>query len=154
MARRNEHERREQSLFFQWKNLREHQIPELSCLYAIPNEGMGGRDRKYAMIVGAQRKAEGRQKGVPDICLPVQRRIPPPPEGHAGPHGFYAALYIEMKTPTTYPKPEQRAWADRLERYGSKVVRRCTSWQDAARHVLSYLGHEVTRHGFPELFED
>lgn len=58
------------------------QFPELDSAYAIPNESFGKRD-------GAEKKARGRRKGMPDVCLPVPRRAP---DG-----SVYGACYIEMK---------------------------------------------------------
>jgi hypothetical protein len=147
MARGN-YEHAQQVALFQWAAIKEAHIPELACLYAIPNAS------RRSPRQGAQMKAEGMKAGVPDVALPVQRPIPPDPDGNTQQVGFYAALYIEMKAPDKYPRPEQRAWADRLERWGNKVVRRCITWQDAAREILSYLGHDVTRRKFPELFVD
>jgi hypothetical protein len=57
-------------------------FPELDALYSIPNESFGKRD-------GGDKKARGRRKGMPDLCLPVARR--------AQTGGIYGACYLEMK---------------------------------------------------------
>lgn len=136
---RNDFEHQEQALLISWAFLREGSVPELENLYAIPN----GSDKSFG--VAARMKAEGLKPGVPDLCLAVLR---PLPECDA----WWGSLYIEMKSPTGYPRPDQREWADRLEKRGMKVIRRCVKWEDAARHILEYLGIEVTRAKFPELF--
>lgn len=131
-----------QAMLFSWIDLKMASIPELACAFAVPN----GAYKSKAMA--GKFKAEGLRSGVPDVVLAVlaEERVT------GAITMVYGSLYIEMKTPTTYPKPNQREWADRLEERGMKVVRRCTSWQDAAREMLVYLGHEVTRQKFPELF--
>lgn len=148
----NEHEI--QKKLFSWIELHEGKIPELKNAFAIPNGG------KRSKATAGKMKAEGQKAGVPDICLAV---MAPRAQGVSGrpEHGNwlpaspdYGSLYIEMKTPKGYPSPIQREWADRLDKAGMKVIRRCTSWQDAARHMLEYLGHEVTRRNYPELFVD
>lgn len=150
---RNDPEHQQQSLLFSWAKLKETQIPELESLYAVPN----GSNKSIAQAV--KFKAEGLKSGVPDVVLPVlmwNEAGRPVPQDGSGPETFascwFGGLYIEMKAPDKYPRPDQRAWADRLERQGMKVIRRCTTWQDAARHILEYLGIEVTRKRFPELF--
>jgi hypothetical protein len=45
--------------------------PIMSRLFAIANGGARGDDARSKMIRGAQMKAEGVKKGVPDIMLPV-----------------------------------------------------------------------------------
>ena len=137
-TKRADPEHQEQVAFFQWALLREERIPGLKNLYAVANAGAGGQAGRAGYM-----KAEGVKAGVPDICLAVVSQQGPV---------IYGSLYIEMKTPTTYPKPHQREWADRLEEAGMKVVRRCIRWQDAAKHCLEYLGLTVTPRTFPELF--
>jgi hypothetical protein len=139
-APRGPSEHQIQSEFFRWAALREAKVPELGLLYAVPNAA------KRGPALASKMKREGLKAGVPDIVLPSLQPVV------SGQMVFYGSLYIEMKLPTTYPSPHQRDWADRLERSGMKVVRRCTSWQDAARHCLEYLGVAVTPRAFPELF--
>lgn len=59
--------------------------PELRWMFAVPNGGSRGSDKRSAMIAGANMKAEGVKSGVADIMLPVAR------------HGLHG-LFIEMKT--------------------------------------------------------
>lgn len=147
-----QYEHYEQVNLFSWLALKEERFPELACAYAIPNAA------KRSAHQGAWMKAEGMKAGVPDVVLPVMRTVwdPETQESRSGvlPRGGrnYGGLYIEMKSPDKYPRPNQREWADRLEAAGQKVIRRCTTWQEAAKHMLEYLGVEVTRAKFPELF--
>lgn len=74
--------------------------PEFELLYAIANAGAGAQRGQAGKM-----KAEGVKPGVPDLCLPV-------------PRGSYHGLYIEMKTETSGPSPEQRVWLARLKEQG------------------------------------
>jgi hypothetical protein len=116
----------EQVKLFKWREENELAILELQLLFAIPNfSGRGGSVRQR-MRDGARLKAEGRRKGVPDICLPV-------------PRGGYHALYIELKAERS-PTPEQKWWRDHLREQGNRaeIVR----WFEGARDlILSYLNH-------------
>lgn len=143
-----------QAALFSWINAKTPAIPELENAYAVPNGS-------YKSKASAGRfRAEGLRAGVPDICLAVMAPRPqgvsytPDGPGHLPPSFEYGSLYIEMKRPGEKPRPSQVVWADRLEARGMKVIRRCTCWREAARHMLEYLGHEVTRRKYPELFLD
>jgi hypothetical protein len=95
------------------------QLAQEGMLFHIANEGirLGG--------MGARFKREGIVKGVADLCLAIPR------------HG-YGALYIEMKRPGTYQRPEQKAWQQAVEKYGSKYVV-CRSVQEFIVEVNRYL---------------
>ena len=94
--------------------------PEMRLLYAIPN-WIGVRTAKH----GARLKAEGRKKGVPDICLPV-RRFP------------YIGLYLEMKTEDGALSSDQREWIERLRAAGHCVYVARSS-ELARRFIIDYL---------------
>ena len=116
-----------QAALFMWAAYMTPRYPELALMFAIPNGGQ----RNAA--TGANLKAEGVKRGVPDLMLPVARR---------GWHG----LFIEMKRPASKGKkagslsPEQRDfWHPRLTAEGYCVQ---TYWRfdDARRCVCWYLG--------------
>jgi hypothetical protein len=143
--RADQYEHYEQVALFSWLALQEAKYPALACAYAVPNAA------KRSPRQGAWMKAEGMKAGVPDVVLPVLRQVwGEGPDAHIP--LVYGGLYVEMKAPDKYPRPNQKEWADRLEKWGMKVIRRCTTWQEAARHMLEYLGVPVTRHSHPELF--
>lgn len=104
-------------------------MPELHWIHAIPNGGSRGNDKRSAMIVGAQMKAEGVTPGVSDISVPIPRH---------GKHG----LYIEMKREDggTVSK-EQKAFGDFVlsQGYGFCV---CYGWIEAARVIMRWMGYD------------
>lgn len=108
-----------QAAVFCWAALQAQRLPELHCLYAIPNGGK--RDAREA----AKLKTTGTRAGVPDICLPV-------------PRGKYNNLYIELKVGKNKPSPEQIKWHERLRANGNRVEV-CYGWREAAETILSYL---------------
>jgi len=111
----------EQRTLMKWVELREAALPELELLYAIPN---GARRDK---ITGAQLKASGVRRGVPDLCLPVAR-------------GGYHGLYIELKRcGSGVVSPKQRWWLDQLRKQGFRTEV-CYGWLDARQIIEGYLG--------------
>lgn len=122
----SEHE--EQVALFAWKDANMGQWPELRTMFAIPNGGA------RAAVVGKMLKQEGVCAGVPDICLPVQRR---------GPDGrSYGCMFIELKRAdhSNNPTPLQKAWLDMLRAEGQFVIV-CYGADDAIRAITTYLGH-------------
>lgn len=95
------------------------QYPELKLLFHIPNGG--SRD----VVEGAHLKAQGVKSGVPDLCLPVAR-------------GNCHGLYIEMKTETGRPSPEQDWWGYELHAQGY-YWEVCHGWKSAVRTLEWYL---------------
>jgi hypothetical protein len=100
----------------------------LSMLFAVHNQGHGDAIR------GAQARAEGVKKGVPDTMLPVAR------------HGYHG-LFIELKVPKAENKPagklsdEQKSWIDALKHNGYKVAT-CYGWIEAAEVLTNYMENE------------
>ena len=88
-------------------------------LFHIPNEGI----RLGKM--GARVKREGVVRGVADLCLCISR-------------GGYNALYIEMKKPGSYQRPEQKEWQRNTEKHGNRYVV-CKSLDDFQREITSYI---------------
>ncbi len=112
-------EHAEQVALFRWAEFARARLPELALLFAIPN---GGHRHK---AIAAKLKAEGVRRGVPDLCLPVPRN---------GAHG----LWIELKTQTGRPTPEQQIWIHALRRegYAAKI---CRGWEEARSVIENYL---------------
>jgi hypothetical protein len=89
--------------------------------YAVPN----GQYRP------GQRPEAGMQSGVPDLCIPVRTEA----------HG---ALYIELKRPKRYTRPEQRQWLDCLTDAGNACTV-CRSVDEVAHVVREYLDGVIMR---------
>jgi hypothetical protein len=106
--------------------------PILSRLFAIANGGARGDDKRSKMIRGAQMKAEGVKKGVPDIMLPVPIN-----------NRQYCGLLIEMKRPKSGDQTqgrtsdEQNDWIAFLRSVGYGVSV-CFDWIAAAKEVQAY----------------
>lgn len=88
-------------------------------LFAVPNGGL------RAIQEAVRLKAEGVQKGVPDLVLPIPR------------HGF-AGLFLELKAPRGVTSPEQRDWIAFLAAVGYAVA---VAWSvdEAFDVVASYI---------------
>lgn len=118
MSGRNQ-EHRIQAALFKWAAYASREHPALKLMFAIPNGG--ARDA----ITGAMLKAEGVKRGVPDIFLPQ-------------PVGTYHGLFIELKTSTGRPSPEQREWLCRLNNRGYAAVL-CRGFEEATETITKYL---------------
>jgi hypothetical protein len=118
---RSEHEH--QVALFTWADEHLHRWPELALLFAIPN--FHGRLGRLTAKHGAYLKAEGRKRGVPDICLPVAR---------AQFHG----LYIELKRIGGKPDERQLEWRAQLraQGYRAEIVE---GWHAARDLLVRYL---------------
>lgn len=115
-----EHE--EQKALFDWQRAHLGRFPELSMLFAIPNQAPGSGGHRLRQYYAS----EGMQKGVPDMFLAVPRK---------GYHG----LFIELKrTRREKPAPEQMEWLDRLaeQGYQSAICHGCDS---AIETITNYL---------------
>jgi len=111
----------EQRDLMKWAELRMATLPELELLYAVPNGG--ARD----VITGAQMKATGTKRGVPDFCLPVAR-------------GGYHGMYLELKRRGSgVVSPKQKWWLEKLQEQGYRAVV-CYGWNDARETIEDYLG--------------
>ena len=88
-------------------------------LYAIPN---GGRRNPREAV---RLKMEGVRAGVPDLCLAI-------------PRGGYGALYIELKSKTGRLSTLQKAWAEKAQEAGNKVVV-CRGVEEFMEEVTNYL---------------
>lgn len=109
----------EQSALFQWADTKQTAYPALALMFAIPN------GTRTTPGVAKRMKAEGVKKGIPDICLPVAR-------------GDYHGMFIEMKMPGKYPRPEQREWINNLMEQGYCAIW-CWGWERASEMIIDYL---------------
>lgn len=93
--------------------------PELCMLYHVENE------RRCTPQQAARRKRMGVKRGVPDLCLPVQR-------------GGYAGLYLELKKPGGRLSESQQWWQEHLELQGYRAAV-CYGWEEARKCLEKYL---------------
>lgn len=110
----------DQAALFRLVDLHRAQCPALANVFAVPNGG------QRHPAVAAKLKAEGVQRGVPDVLCLVACQ---------GYHG----LALELKTPVGTVAPEQRAWHDRLRAAGYRVEV-CRGWAAAWAMLCDYLG--------------
>ena len=102
-------------------------IPELAWVFAIPNGGSRGNDKRSAMIVGAQMKAEGVKSGVSDLMLPIPK------------HGL-CGLFIEMKRADGgTPSANQKAFGAFVKQQGYGFCI-CYGWIEAAEVIMRWMG--------------
>ena len=102
-----------------WFSIQYPLLSQEGMLFHIPNEGirLGG--------MGARMKREGIVRGVADLFLCV-------------PRGGYHGLFIEMKKPGSYQRPEQKEWQRNVEKYGYKYVV-CKTLEEFKEIVKTYL---------------
>ena len=114
-----EHE--EQASLITWAFAFQRQIPELSMLFAIPNQGA-------ARLKNLQ--TEGVMKGVPDLFLAVAR-------------GNWHGLFIELKRKKGGKLSfEQTQWLNELTIQGY-CAQAAYGWDEAKGQILRYLGVSV-----------
>ena len=97
--------------------------PCLEYLHAIPNGGARGR----AVRVGA-----GVVRGMPDLMLPCVAN------DRAREWGWFAGLYIELKTPGGVVSEEQQRCHEYLRGAGYRVEV-CRSVEEAQAAIIPYL---------------
>lgn len=112
-------EHTQQALLIQWADLVVNQYPELKLLFAIPNGGA------RSARAGAMLKREGVKAGVPDLCLPVARRI-------------WHALYLELKAGDGRLSDKQKQWVEDLHNQGNCVAV-AYSFDEAKGIIIDYL---------------
>ena len=123
----------EQTALFSWVRDRINEDSDywgcLEWMFAIPNGGSRGGDKKSAMIVGGKLKATGVKAGVSDIFIPV-------------PAHNLCGLFIEMKKSklngggTVSPKQQEFGnWVQQMG-YGFCV---CYGWEEAAAVITQWL---------------
>ena len=94
------------------------QHPDLLC-FAIPNGGARNA------VTGARLKAEGVLAGVPDLMI-------------AEPRGYWAGLFIEMKTATGKLSKEQKQMQETLTEKGYSFAV-CRSFDEFRQIVTDYM---------------
>jgi hypothetical protein len=123
--KRQDLEHPQQVALFAWADAADIRArwPELEVLYAIPN-WFGFKTKRQ----GARAKAEGRRKGMLDVCLPVPRRSA---EGTV-----FGACYLEMKDVTGAVREAQHVWIQKLRARGNFAD--VATSADAAKALLLY----------------
>lgn len=120
-------EEAEQAHIMEWAAINSGAHPELNLLTHIPNEG------KRSPAAGGRQKAQGLQKGFPDMVLPV-------PTFTDGGIFQYGALYIELKrTRGGRISPAQQWWLHNL-RATDNLALRCNGAEEAITVICDYLG--------------
>lgn len=102
-------------------------MPELDCIYAVPNAA------KRSKLNGWIMKLTGTREGVPDVHIPVSRKP-------------FFSFYIEFKTWKAFNSknhgcsPAQLAWHEKLRKQGHRVE---IYWSvsEAIRLTKEYLGY-------------
>ena len=113
-------EAQEQTALFQWAAMMNGRIPELACLFAIPNGG------SRHPIEARHLKEQGVKAGIPDTFLSVAR-------------GPYHGLYIEMKRRAGgRVSVEQKKMLLALQAQGYKAEV-CRGWEEARDTICEYL---------------
>ena len=128
--RKGHPENDEQVALFKWASIMNKKTPALELLLAIPNGAFYGGH----WSVANRMKAEGVQKGVPDIFLPVPMTY----TDNAVVTSMYAGLWIEMKAGKNKPSVEQTWWMEKLDSMGYKVAV-CYSCEEAIEVITDYL---------------
>lgn len=125
-------EHAEQSRLFSWARhpLIRRANPALRFLFAIPNGG-----HRHIQVAKSM-QAEGLTPGVPDICLPVERR-------------YYHGMWIELKVPSHQPRRGgkgglsdcQARWLRDLAGENHCAIV-CYGCDDAQKAIVAYLNGE------------
>lgn len=104
-------------------------VTELRWLFAIPNGGSRGGDKRSAQIIGAQMKAEGVKPGVADMMLPVPR------------HNL-CGLFIELKREDGGAglSPLQREFGAFVQKQ-SYGFAQALGWEAAADILMRWFSH-------------
>jgi hypothetical protein len=116
---RNQIEHQNQVALMQWCKLNETRFPALKWIFHIPNGGSRN------VIEAANLKRAGVKAGIPDLFLPVARKME---------HG----LFIEMKAGKNTLTKNQEEFLDHCFTEDYKYVV-CYSWQNAVKYIEEYL---------------
>ena len=117
--RRNDESLSQQALIKWWSvACHEFRLPE-EVLIGLPLQGV--RTARN----GARMKAEGNRRGLPDLLVAV-------------PRGDCCSLWIEMKSPVGYLRPEQKKMLAMLTEHGAATVV-CRSTGEAIKAITGYI---------------
>ena len=111
-----------QAALFAWAASQINKYPDLKWLFAIPNGGQRSASQ------GAQLRAEGVKRGVPDIMLPV-------------PTKQYHGMFVELKVGKNVPSDDQEKYLFYLNENNYYTIV-CYSWTEARDEILKYLNGE------------
>jgi hypothetical protein len=136
-----------QKAFFQWLAISAaSRFPSVRLCHAIPNGGkLMGTGTNIGRIEGAKMKAEGLRAGVPDVFMPVPRKV----SSSWSADYTCPGLYIEFKKPSRETEkfggrsPEQVQWQRDLLAQGYAVAT-CYGWQAGAHVVALYMQGGLT----------
>lgn len=113
------------------------QYPTLEKLmFAIPNGGSRGSDKRDAQLNGAAMKAEGQKKGVSDIFVAAPRCYGP--VGYNGHRERYCGLFVEMKTIIGVESDEQKEFGAAVTEQGYAYVV-CRGWMQGYATIRAYM---------------
>lgn len=118
-------EDKEQQMIIKWSqqaNVRKT-FPELKLMFHIPNE------RHCDAREGKRLKLMGVKSGVPDLFLPVPKRL-------------YHGLFIELKTTDGKPSDNQLWWQTELTKQGY-LSAICYGWEKAVTLIIRYMRGEI-----------
>lgn len=109
------------------------QYPQLERLmFAIPNGGNRGSNKRDSQLNGAAMKAEGVKRGVSDIFVAV-------PRPRAGEYAWtYGGLFLELKTFTGTESDEQKEFGAAVTEQGYAYVV-CRGWRQAYATIRAYM---------------
>lgn len=112
----------------QWAELQSSARPALEALFHVPNGG------KMPKGTAGKMKGLGLQKGVPDLVLPVVRRVRRP-DGKSRSAG---GLWVELKSQGGRLRETQEWWRDFLQEHGQAWTL-CRSLEGFRTDVIDYL---------------
>lgn len=120
----NRSEDAEQAALFHWSRLNYKIYPGLEFMFSINNGSKLAGNQHQRMIAGARLKRMGLVRGVPDVFLPVRKQS-------------YGGLFIELKSESGRPSPEQLRFGEVLLKAGYcwKV---CRGWEAAVSTIMAY----------------
>ena len=120
----------EKAALFAWAALNQDVYPDLQYMFAVPN------GEKRDKITGARLKAQGVKRGVPDIWLPVPKKVNG--SWFNEPDFYYHGIVIEMKVKNNVLSEDQNRYREFLisKNYFYTI---CFTWIQARDVIVWYL---------------